>query len=250
MQIFRSFSPALQVIMFTLMVYFMAGVGEIIYSIVLSLFADNDLTKLNWKDARIVISHAFFFQIFAFLLAFMLFLRYSGERFTDIVAIQKINTRGVLITVMVFFGAVALMPIIELISQPLTNLLPPEVITNEKLFDQNQQNLIYQSNPIQFAFTLLTMAVLPAICEELVFRGLLISKIVQSGGHPRIAVILSALIFAGVHFQPLKFIPMVFLGLCLGYIYTYLKNIKYAMLFHFLINASQIIAGFLIASDF
>lgn len=226
----------------------MAGIGELIYSLVLSIFASNDLTVLNWKDPRIIISHAFIFQIFGFLLSFMLFLRYTGQKFTDLVAIKKITLKGLFKISLAFFAAMLLIPFIEFISQPLTNLLPAEVINKEQLFDQNQQNLVYQNDPIQFIFTLITMAVLPAICEELVFRGLLIGKMIESGVSSKIAVLLSSLIFAGVHFQPLKFIPMVFLGLCLGYIYTYFKNIKYAMLFHFLINGSQIIAGFIVAA--
>lgn len=90
----------------------------------------------------------------------------------------------------------------------------------------------------KFILSLFAMAILPAIGEELIFRGLIQNIILASSSKRHFSVIVSALIFAALHFQPVNLLSIFSMGIVLGYIYEYTKNIFYAMLFHFLNNAA------------
>lgn len=93
----------------------------------------------------------------------------------------------------------------------------------------------------KFMLSLFAMAIIPAIGEELIFRGLIQNIILASSSKKHFSVIVSALIFAALHFQPVNLLSIFFMGIVLGYIYEFTKNIFYAMLFHFLNNAALLL---------
>jgi sodium transport system permease protein len=67
------------------------------------------------------------------------------------------------------------------------------------------------------AATLVAIAVLPAICEEIIFRGLG-ARALARRIHPAAAVVVSAAAFALYHLQPVQMIATFVLGLALGFI--------------------------------
>ncbi len=242
---FKTFSPGLQVVVFIFIAFFMASFGQLIYALSLSLVVDQSvLENINPQDPRIILSSAFFFQIFAFILSLILILKMIGQRFTDVIFVQSIKIKPLLITFGVFIGAMLMIPFLSAFNDLLRYIVPSAIIENDIATKAVNNSLIFDSNPIQLFFTLISAALLPAICEEFVFRGFLIKKMLESGLGKMGAILLSAAIFSLTHFQPLSFLPIFFFGICLGYIYLHFKNIKYAMFFHFCVNASQIIVGY------
>lgn len=94
-----------------------------------------------------------------------------------------------------------------------------------------------------FLLSLLQIAVLPALLEELLFRGLVLSAMRPAGDG--VAVFGSALIFALMH-NSLSQLPFTFvLGLLLGYITVRTQSILPAMLIHFLNNGLSVTAEYL-----
>jgi len=84
--------------------------------------------------------------------------------------------------------------------------------------------------------TLLLIAFIPAVCEEVLFRGFLLRGLKRS--HPRWAAILtSAVIFAVFHFVVFKFAVMVGLGAVLAYLCWQSRSIVPCMIMHFLHNS-------------
>jgi sodium transport system permease protein len=65
------------------------------------------------------------------------------------------------------------------------------------------------------ALQLLAIAIVPGICEELFFRGTMLSGLKRSIG-PVGAVVLSSFLFAASHGSPDRFLPQAMLGLVLG----------------------------------
>lgn len=244
----KTLSPGFQVLIFLFVVYFMAGMGNIIYTFSLSFSIDRNLLEhANWLDPRVILSRNLFFQVFSFLLAFMVMLRFTETHFRSVLYLDRIRMMPILITFGVFILGMVGMELFAWLNAPLHHYLPAEALQHEASLDTLNNELIFQTDTVQFIFSLIVMAILPAICEELVFRGYLIKKMLESGIGMHGAVLLSAAIFSLTHFQPLKFLPIFFLGVCLGYVYLYFKNIKYAMLLHFLVNGSQILMGYLSA---
>lgn len=245
----KTMSPPFQVLFFIGMVLAMSILGELIYGLSLSLAIDpSTLDKIDWQDPKITLSRALFGQVFMFLLAFMLFLKWSGERFSSIVYIKKIAIKPLLYTLSALAICFLVLPLIEYLNAPLRAILPAHVLESEMATNALQEKIVYTDNPIQFGVSLIVMGLLPAICEELVFRGFLIKKMVQSGMKEHAALVLSALIFSLSHGQPLKVLAIFVLGLTLGHVYLKFKNLKYAILLHFSFNSIQILIGFLVAS--
>lgn len=81
------------------------------------------------------------------------------------------------------------------------------------------------------------IAIVPGICEELYFRGLLQSVFKDITKSSHAAIWITAAIFSFIHFQFLGFIPRMLLGALLGYILLYTGSIWVNATAHALNNA-------------
>ncbi len=100
-------------------------------------------------------------------------------------------------------------------------------------------------SPLYFAYTLLVVAVVPAIGEELLFRGLIQKQIFRISGHTHVAVWLAAIFFSAFHFQFFGFVPRMLLGALFGYMYVYSGNLAYPMFAHFVNNGFTLLMVYL-----
>ena len=104
-------------------------------------------------------------------------------------------------------------------------------------------NGILQTNsPWELLFNLLVIAVIPAIGEEIVFRGLLQDGLQKRLRNPHLAIWLAAIVFSGFHLQFEGFIPRLFLGAVLGYLLYWTNNLWVPIIAHLINNGAQIIA--------
>jgi membrane protease YdiL (CAAX protease family) len=87
------------------------------------------------------------------------------------------------------------------------------------------------------AINLFVVALVPAICEELVFRGGLQRTFLRIFKNPHVAIWMGAAIFSTIHFQFFGFFPRLLLGATFGYIYFWTGSIWYTVFAHFLNNA-------------
>lgn len=82
----------------------------------------------------------------------------------------------------------------------------------------------------------LVIAVIPAVGEEIFFRGLLQRRIQLWSGHPHLAIWMAAIIFSAVHLQFFGFLPRMFLGAVFGYLFYFGGNLWYPVAAHFVNN--------------
>lgn len=93
--------------------------------------------------------------------------------------------------------------------------------------------------------TLIGLALIPAIGEEFMFRGYLMSLFSQrSNYHNGIAI--SALIFALVHFNFTNFFYYFVLGVVMGYVYYWGRNLVFSIIIHF-VNNALVLFGYMFA---
>lgn len=92
---------------------------------------------------------------------------------------------------------------------------------------------------------LIIIGIIPAIGEELVFRGLLQNIMLRITNNPHVAILISAVIFSAIHLQFFGFFPRVFLGALLGYMYYWSRNIWVSIWGHFINNGGTVIFMFL-----
>jgi membrane protease YdiL (CAAX protease family) len=104
--------------------------------------------------------------------------------------------------------------------------------------------LITVRSNFDFIVNLVMIAVIPAIGEELMFRGGVQRSLNRAFENPHVAIWLSAIIFSAIHVQFYGFVPRMLLGAGFGYLYYYSGSIWYAMLAHFINNAYAVCAAF------
>jgi membrane protease YdiL (CAAX protease family) len=89
--------------------------------------------------------------------------------------------------------------------------------------------------------SILFMALMPAIAEELFFRGFLLNVFRGLFKNVHLAIFVSAFIFAAIHMQLPKLLPMLFLGMVFGYAVYWTNSIWTSITAHFLNNLMAII---------
>jgi len=94
-------------------------------------------------------------------------------------------------------------------------------------------------------FNIFMIAIIPAVGEELIFRGALQNVFKRWSGSIHLAVWVSAFIFSAIHMQFFGFLPRLFLGAILGYMMVYSGNIWIPILAHFVNNAAAVTIHFL-----
>lgn len=88
------------------------------------------------------------------------------------------------------------------------------------------------------------IAVIPAVGEELFFRGI-IQRLLQDKIKMHVAVWITAFIFSSIHFQFYGFIPRMLMGAFLGYLYVWTNNLWVPILAHFTNNALAVVFFYL-----
>lgn len=91
---------------------------------------------------------------------------------------------------------------------------------------------------------LIVIALIPAIGEELLFRGLIQKWLQQSTGRKHLAVIVTAALFSAIHMQFYGFIPRMVLGMILGYAFLWSGSLWLSIFGHFANNAAAVILAF------
>jgi sodium transport system permease protein len=105
------------------------------------------------------------------------------------------------------------------------------------------ENLVAADEVSRLPWLLLVMAVTPAICEELVFRGVLLQGLLGRLSAWR-AIALSALVFGAFHLSfetAIRFLPTAFLGVVLGYAVWRTRSIFVGMAMHLVNNATVVL---------
>ena len=108
-------------------------------------------------------------------------------------------------------------------------------ITDNMMKNISTQNLI---------LCLITVAILPAVCEEFLFRGTL-QKMFSEKMNIHIAVLLSSVVFSLIHFDFSGFLPRILLGMFLGYLFYYSGSLWTSIFAHALNNGSQVVFMYL-----
>ena len=92
----------------------------------------------------------------------------------------------------------------------------------------------------QFLLGIIVIAVLPAVGEELLFRGCIQNQLFNITRNTHLAIWITAFFFSAIHVQFLGFVPRMLLGALFGYLYFWSGNLLVPMLAHFFNNGLQI----------
>ncbi len=98
---------------------------------------------------------------------------------------------------------------------------------------------------------LLLMALLPAVAEELTFRGVLMNlfelkgeRLKVKGKRTHLAIWCSAILFSAIHLQFYGFVPRMLMGALFGYMLVWTGSLWIPILMHFTNNAMAVLLYF------
>lgn len=178
-------------------------------------------------------------QLFFFLLP-ILFVSYSlSFNFRSIFRINRLFNFSLYIYTFILFCSLFLF-IHSLIFIQLT-FLPESFKILVQEHSKNTEYILRDLAKDSLPWALLSLAVVPAIVEELIFRGFL-QKIFEHRYGAHLGIIYTSLIFALLHFNLLNLIPLFLLSFVIGKIALYTNSIFPGIIIHFLVNTTTIIS--------
>lgn len=113
-----------------------------------------------------------------------------------------------------------------------------------ELSEKALERFLVMDSPADFFVNFLIVAVLPALAEELFFRGSLQNILERWTQRPVVAIILSSLFFSFFHLSFFKFLPILVLGLVLGTLFYMTRNLWYSIFFHLVNNTMALLASY------
>ena len=120
--------------------------------------------------------------------------------------------------------------------------------------NQEEANVLYEKLLVMegfgdLVFNLILMAVIPALSEEVLFRGGLQQLAQRYMNNVHLAVWVTAITFSLIHFQFLTFIPRVIMGAGLGYIFVWGGSLWMPIIAHAINNGIAILITYLLKNN-
>ncbi len=235
--------------MFTVGLFFFTMVGFQLCPYLFGVnLAVNDNLAENLKNESYVSAYRFvqyLYSLGAFALPALAFAQYfAKDKKYDFIGLGK-KASWALVGFSLLLG-LCYYPLLDWIYQ-----LNRELSLTDSLKEMEKQNeLLTQAflkgSGLNHLFAnLLLMALLPAFCEELFFRGALQGYLSHWSGKPHVAIWVSAFIFSALHMEFLGFVPRLLMGAYLGYMYAWSGSLWVSILGHFFHNGLAIFAVWL-----
>ncbi len=188
-------------------------------------------------------------QIFSFVLpCFLFWFIVKRNTVTDYFHLRNNPLPKVLV-----FSILLLMVSLPLVglSAWLNQFLPlPNWATNIEADAAEMISMVLSVNsPMEWLLNLLVIAAIPAVGEELFFRGIVQTKLIAYFKNPHLAIWLGAIFFSVYHLQFEGLFPRILLGALLGYLYYWSINLWVPIILHFFNNAMLISAPYFGASE-
>jgi sodium transport system permease protein len=145
----------------------------------------------------------------------------------DVRSTLRLNPTPVANFILIPFIAIPASILVTLLSQAINFIypIPPEYL--EKMGD------LLKMPKLNLWQVIAVIAILPGICEEIMFRGFVFRFFEK--GSKWFPIIVSALLFALFHLDPYRFIPVLFLGILLAWL-MYKSNSIYVSMFSHAVN--------------
>lgn len=190
-------------------------------------------------------------MVFMFFMPALTLMVWSGQKPISFLGLR--DGKGVLslsfLAVVIMFAS---MPFISLITHVNQLLTLPHWLSGLEYWMQNLEKSAQETTNLLLAGTsiwayfgnILVVGVFAAVAEEFFFRGALQQLLVKLFKNKHVGVWMTAFIFSMMHLQFYGFLPRFVLGLLLGYLFVYSKNLWIPILIHFLNNALVVTFNF------
>ena len=258
-QALRESKPSTQ-LLFTALVILICGIAVMVLSIALGwLFYGVNLAEMGKAIEDLTnpksISLLKFFQTFQSIGVFIIppfivawFLHDRPSIFLQYRKLPDLKSVLFVIAIISFSN-----PLINWLTEINSKLSLPEFMSSVEIWMQDSEK---QANQVTEAFlstsslitvfsNIVMIAILPALGEELLFRGIVQQLIKKISGNAHAAIWISAAIFSALHMQFFGFLPRMVLGAMFGYMLEWSGTLWLPIIAHFVNNATAVIAYYL-----
>jgi membrane protease YdiL (CAAX protease family) len=161
------------------------------------------------------------------------------------------STSFILTAVLLLF---AMPPLINFLAEINSNMQLPGIFSGVEDWMKNMEENAMELTELfldtktvgGFLFNIFMIAVLPAIGEELMFRGVLQKQFSDWFRNNHMAIWFTAFLFSAMHMQFYGFLPRFFLGVIFGYLFFWSGSIWLPIIAHFINNTIAVTVYFLI----
>lgn len=190
-------------------------------------------------------------QVGAFILPALLFSFFVSRSSSSYLYLDKRpNLTNILVMGLMVFS---ILPFINYLGEINEKMVLPEAFSSMEMWMLEKElqakeltEIFLQTRTISgLLVNLFIVALIPAIGEEILFRGLILKLFKEITGNIHLAVIISAVLFAAMHLQFYGFLPRFALGLLLGYAFVLTRNLWVPMFIHFVNNAASVVVYYL-----
>jgi membrane protease YdiL (CAAX protease family) len=132
------------------------------------------------------------------------------------------------------------------------NMVLPDFLNGIEQWMRNSENQAAQLTRAFLTFDgvgsllyiLIIVAIVPALGEELLFRGVLQKIFINWTKNPHVGIWITSILFSALHMQFFGFFPRLLLGLMFGYIFWWSKSLWLPIVGHFINNGSVVIVSY------
>jgi membrane protease YdiL (CAAX protease family) len=189
-------------------------------------------------------------QLLLILLPALLLTRLQTSNLKERLRLRPTGLREVLFAVV---GVVALQQVLQVYAYlqdqvPIPPTIRPTLEAIRKVIDETYKVLISAHSTSELLYVLIVVALVPAFCEEVLFRGL-VQRNFEDGLKKWGAIILTGLIFGAYHFNPFSFVPLVVLGVYFGFLVFRSGSLLTSIAGHFANNLFAVLGVFYYGQD-
>ncbi|MDD8018613.1 MAG: CPBP family intramembrane metalloprotease [Bacteroidota bacterium] len=131
---------------------------------------------------------------------------------------------------------------------PLPENIKPFIELMKRMIEETYKVLVQTSTVTELIFVVIVVALTPAICEEVLFRGL-VQKNISLATNRTKGFIITGIIFGLYHFNPFLAVPLVGLGIFFSFLQYRSQTIILPMIAHFVNNGVSVIGVYYYGYD-
>ena len=244
--IYRNKSESTKLFLFVMIVFISALIGILSIGIISADAGDTE----NISQLKII---QIISSVFIFIIPPLLFSYFENNQYLKGLGFNsKFKRQNILIILMIIFFSQPLVAYCMQLNLDFINSITdyiPKVIESMKQMEEKAKLLtegfLKMDNIGDLLFNLFLIAIIPAIGEEMFFRGVIQKKLKNILRNPHIAILITSFIFSAIHMQFFGFLPRFFLGMVLGYLFYYSGNLWMPIIAHFINNALAILLMYL-----
>ena len=190
------------------------------------------------------------FIIPAFIIAYL----FDKTSFTYLTFDKSINIKSLFLVLIIMLSA---LPAINFFAKLNSEMQFPDFLKGLETWMKEKETsaqlitemFLKMDSTQSLFFNIFMIGILPAIGEELIFRGIFQRIFAEWTKNIHLGILIAAILFSGMHMQFYGFVPRLLLGLLFGYLFYWSGSIWVPIAGHFVNNTAAVVLYYFYAEE-